>query len=110
MNARLEQARKAARPVRKMMSWLALVDEERAERAAADDDLSSVVTDVAGLRAEMARVEGLGATLRSDFGPIEARTTEHTDLVVAEALRRSEAVDARLATEHQRIAEMVERI
>ena len=96
--------------MRRVLSWFALVDEERVLRTAADAELAAMGTDMAGLRAEMARLEGLVATLRSDFSPIEARTTAHTDLVVAEALRRAEAVDARLATEHQRLGEVVARL
>ena len=107
---RIAAARKLARPVRRVLSWFALVDEERSQRTAADAELSAMGTDIAGLRAEMARLEGLVATLRSDFSPIEARTTVHTDLVVGEALRRAEAVDARLATEHQRLSEVVSRL
>jgi SAM-dependent methyltransferase len=106
----LSSARRAARPVRRVLAWFALVDEERAQRSAADAELAQMAGEIAGLRAEVARLEGLVATLRSDFSPIEARTTVHTDLVVAEALRRAEAVDARLAVEHQRVAEVVERL
>ncbi|MHB8465907.1 MAG: class I SAM-dependent methyltransferase [Acidimicrobiales bacterium] len=107
---RIAAARKLARPARRVLSWFALVDEERVQRAAADAELAAMGTDIAGLRAEVARLEGLVATLRSDFSPIEARTTAHTDLVVGEALRRAEAVDARLATEHQRLGEVVARL
>jgi len=109
-SARLFNPRKAARPVRRVLAWFALVDEERAQRSAADAELAAMTSQIEALREEVARLEGLVGTLRSDFSPIEARTTAHTDLVVAEALRRAEAVDARLATDQQRLQELVGRL
>ncbi|HLH28407.1 MAG TPA: hypothetical protein VKW77_05800, partial [Acidimicrobiales bacterium] len=107
---RLAAARKAARPLRRLLAWAALVDEEEAHRREADAELGAMTVEIAAVRAEVARLEGLVSTLHSDFSPIEERTTIHTDVVVAEALRRAEAVDARLATEHQRMAEIVARL
>ncbi|GAC1534177.1 MAG: hypothetical protein NVS3B12_14550 [Acidimicrobiales bacterium] len=108
--AQLGRARRAARPVRRVLAWFALVDEERALRSQADAELAAMTTEMAALREEVGRLHGLVATLRSDFTPIESRATTHTDLVVAEALRRGESVDARLATEQQRMAEVLARV
>ncbi|GAC1594451.1 MAG: hypothetical protein NVS3B21_16460 [Acidimicrobiales bacterium] len=108
--AQLGRARRAARPVRRVLAWFALVDEERALRSQADAELAAMTTEMAALREEVGRLHGLVATLRSDFTPIESRATAHTDLVVAEALRRGESVDARLATEQQRMAEVLARV
>ena len=108
--AQLGRARRAARPVRRVLAWFALVDEERALRSQADAELAAMNTEMAALREEVGRLHGLVATVRSDFTPIESRATAHTDLVVAEALRRSESVDARLATEQQRMAEVLARV
>lgn len=99
-----------ARPVRRVLAWFALVDEERSLRSQADAELASMTSEVAALREEMDRLHGLVATIRSDFSPIEGRATAHTDLVVAEALRRAEASDARLATDQQRMAEVMARV
>jgi O-antigen chain-terminating methyltransferase len=90
-----------------MLTTVALVDHERTGRTAG---LASMAGEIEQLRAEVGRLEGLVARFHSDFAPIEGRVTLHTDLVVGEALRQAEETDGRLATEHQRLADLVARL
>lgn len=82
-----------------------MVDDERSLAL----ELRDLKGQVARLEEELRNARAETERYRRETAQVELRTGHHTDLVVAELWRRAESVDARLATELQRLAELIQR-
>jgi len=99
-----EPRRNLISKVRHVSGRFVMVDDDRSLTLA----LAELKARVARLEAELRNARAETERYRREAAQVELRTGHHTDLVVAELWRRAESVDARLATELQRLAELIE--
>lgn len=105
------------RPVRRGAATFALVDEERSLRiqhttALVDPVRERVLAlerDGEQLRAELVTVRAEAAQLLARLDHVEQQVVRRAELVVSEVLHRSEASDARLATDLQKALDVLAR-
>lgn len=111
----LWRLRRWLRPVRRLVAWSALVDEERSLRSEADRQAEIRIEQhsvdlehrFVAIEHRLAQVEHVLAASEERFLAVEDRGIRRLDSVASEVVHRSDVQHARLATELQRVLEQL---